>query len=285
MASTRAAGIDSSNAEQARAWDGDEGRYWATHADRFDRSVARYEDAFLGAAAIAPAERVLDVGCGAGRTTLDAARRATSGVALGVDLSARMLDVARRRAERECVTNALFEQADAQLHPFGAAAFDVAISRTGAMFFGDPVAAFANIAGAVRPGGRLVLLVWQPLTENEWLREIFTAMAAGRALPAPRADAPGPLSMSDPDRVRWILTAAGFSSPRFDARRETMTFGDNPDDAHGFIAGLTGWMLDGLDAEGRTRALDALRVTMQTHETARGIEFGSAAWLVTAQRF
>ena len=246
---------------------------------------SRYEDAFLDAAAIAPAERVLDVGCGTGRTTLDAARRATSGAALGVDLSARMLDVARRRAEREGVTNALFEQADAQLHPFGAAAFDVAISRTGAMFFGDPVAAFANIAGALRPGGRLVLLVWQPLTENEWLREIFTAMAAGRALPAPPTDAPGPLSMSDPDRVRGILTAAGFGSPRFDDRREAMTLGDNADDAHGFIAGLTGWMLDGLDAEGRTRALDALRVTMQAHETARGVEFGSAAWLVTAQRF
>lgn len=284
MAATHAAGIHPSNLEQARAWDGDEGGYWAAHADRFDRGVARYDAAFLDAAAIGVADRVLDVGCGNGRTTLDAARRATSGTALGVDLSARMLEVARRRAEREGVANARFAQADAQVHPFADAAFDVAISRSGAMFFGDPVAAFANIARALRPGGRLVLLVWQPLDRNEWLREILTAMAAGRDLPAPPPDAPGPLSLSDPERVRTVLTAAGFGPPRLDGRSEPLCFGADADEAHGFIAGLTGWMLEGLDSAGRARALDALRRTMETHTGPRGVEFGSAAWLVTAER-
>jgi ubiquinone/menaquinone biosynthesis C-methylase UbiE len=149
--------FDAANAEQRRAWDGDEGAYWAAHADRFDRAVAPYHERLMSTAAIAPGERVLDIGCGTGQTTRDAARAAApGGVALGVDLSSQMLDVARARASDERVRNAAFEQADAQVHPFDAASFDVAISRTGAMFFGDPVAAFTNIHRSLRAGGRMV---------------------------------------------------------------------------------------------------------------------------------
>ena len=122
-----------------------------------------------------------------------------------------MLGYARRQAVEEGVTNASFEQADAQIHPFPAESFDVAISRTGAMFFGDLIAAFANIGRALVPGGRLVLVAWQPLATNEWIREISGALACGRDLPAPPPDAPGPFSLSDPDQVRSILMAAGFT--------------------------------------------------------------------------
>jgi ubiquinone/menaquinone biosynthesis C-methylase UbiE len=120
--------------------------------------------------------------------------------ALGVDLSSRMIAEARRRAEAEGVTNVRFEQADAQIYPFDPEAFDVAISRTSAMFFGDPVAAFTNTARALRPGGRLVLLTWQSLPRNEWLLEWTAALTAGRGLPTPPPGAPGPLSLSEPDR-------------------------------------------------------------------------------------
>src|SRR5207247_1448904 len=142
-----------------------------------------------------------------------AARAAPAGSALGVDLSDPMLDYARRVAESERLTNCTFLQADAQIHPFEPASFDVAICRTSAMFFADHVAALANIGRALRSGGRLVLLTWQPLAGNEWLEKIATALAAGRPpqVPAPGA---GPFALSDPDRIRALLGAAHFVSWR-----------------------------------------------------------------------
>jgi SAM-dependent methyltransferase len=281
---TSAVPIDPSNADQLRAWDGDEGAYWAEHADYFDRSVAAYHEKLMVTAAITDRDRVLDVGCGTGQTTRDAARAATSGSALGVDLSARMVELARRRAAEEGVDNASFEQVDAQIHPFPPAAFDVAISRTGAMFFGDLIAAFANIGHAVVRGGRLVLVAWQPLPANEWIREISGALAAGRDLPAPPADAPGPFSLSQPERVRSILTAAGFTDIDLEGTTAGMWFGTDADDAHRFVLGLMGWMLQGLEDTDRGRAIDGLRAAMAAHETPDGVVFGSAAWTIRATR-
>lgn len=283
MTSTNAVPVDSSNVEQLRAWDGDEGKYWADHADYFDRSVAPYHERLLAAAAIGKADRVLDIGCGTGQTTRDAARAAFAGSAFGVDLSSRMLDHARQRAAEECVTNATFAQADAQIHPFQPGAFDVAISRTAAMFFGDHVAAFRNIATGLRPGGRLVLVTWQPLDGNEWLREIFGALATGRDLPTPPADA-GPFALAHPDRVRNLLTAAGFTDIELDGRTAAMWFGSDADDAHRFVLGLMAWMVAGLDDVGRARASEALHATMAAHTTPDGVLFESAAWIIQAQR-
>ena len=284
MTGTDTLRIHPSNAAQARAWDGDEGAYWAEHADRFDASVGRYHEGFLDAAAPAGADRVLDVGCGTGLTTRDAARRAPGGTALGVDLSGRMIALARRRAEEEGLAHAAFLQADAQVHPFAPGAFDLAISRTGAMFFGDPVAAFGNIARALRPGGRLVLLVWQQAARNEWFRALTTALTGGRGLPAPPPDAPSPFSLAEPERVRALLTAARFTAPVLEAREEPMRFGASAEDAFPFVVGLLGWMLQGLDDDARRGALDALRTSLAEHETPEGVLYGSRAWLVTAVR-
>ncbi len=274
--------VDPSNAEQARAWDGDEGAYWAAHAARFDEAVAAYHRPYLDAAGIGAADRVLDIGCGTGQTTRDAARIAISGSALGVDLSARMIALARQLAPAEGLANVGFEQADAQIHPFEEGAFDAAISRTGAMFFGDPVAAFGNIARALRPGGRLALLAWQELPRNEWVRELFAALAAGRELPAPPPEAPGPFSLADPARVRRILTAAGFADVQLQSMNAPMYFGPDVEDAYRFVLGLMGWMLEGLDEAGRARARDALRATLASHDTGHGVTYDSAAWLITA---
>ncbi len=284
MAATNAVPVDSSNIEQLRAWDGDEGDYWADHAEYFDRSIARYHDRLLAVAAIGEGSQVLDVGCGTGQTTRDAARAASIGSALGVDLSSRMLDYARRRAVDEGVTNATFAQADAQIHPFDAGSFDVAISRTAAMFFGDHIAAFRNIGRALRRGGRLVLVTWQPLPGNEWIREVSGALAAGRDLPAPPPDAPGPFALSEPDRVRALLTSAEFTDVELESMSERLWFGNDADDAHRFVLGLMGWMLEGLDDAGRARAIDALRATMAAHETSAGVLFESAAWIIQATR-
>jgi len=273
-----------SNVEQARAWDGDEGDYWAANPDRFDEAVAGYHDRLLEAAGVERNSRILDIGCGSGQTTRDAGRRAPSGHALGVDLSGKMLEIARRLAQHDGLHNVAFEQADAQVHPFPDASFDIAISRTGTMFFGDPVTAFTNIGRALRPGGRLAMVAWQPVSENEWFREISGAMAAGRDLPVPPPEAPGPFSLSQPPRVRELLESAGFAETRFEDVREPMHFGPTADEAHRFVAGLTDWMLEGLDDAGRSRALDDLRARMVAHESQRGVEFGSAMWLVTARR-
>ena len=199
MTEAKALAVDPTNGEQVRAWDGDEGAYWAENAEHFDRAVAPHHEVLMTAAGIGESERVLDIGCGNGQTTRDAARTAGEGSALGVDLSARMVEHARRLASDAGIANATFAQADVQIHPFTSASFDAAISRTGTMFFGDPKAAFLNIARALRPGGRLVMLVWQGPEPNEWIRELSTALAAGREMLLPPIGAPGPFAQADPD--------------------------------------------------------------------------------------
>ena len=184
----------------------------------------------------------------------------------------------------EGVANVRFVQADVQVHPFEPAAFDLAISRTGAMFFGDPVAAFTNVAGALVPGGRLALVAWQELAANEWMIAISGALAAGRERPAPPPGAPGPFALSDPDRVSTVLSAAGFVDVSLEASVADMWFGTDPDHAHRMVIGLMGWMLDGLDADGRVVARDALQRTMEAHHTSDGVRFGSSAWIIRARR-
>ena len=276
--------VAATNLEQARAWDGDEGAYWATHPEIFEQSLRRYDPALTEAAAIGPYDAVLDVGCGTGPATRAAARRATHGEVLGVDLSADMIAVARDRAAAEGLTHVAFEQADAQVHPFDAAHYDVAVSRTGTMFFGDLAAAFANIARALRPGGRFVQLVWQPLPRNEWVATFLATLAAGRDLPAPPPDAPGPFSLSDPARTRELLTGAGFGDVEVTGLREPMWFGTDAERATAFISGLMAWMVADLDEQRRSSALADLHAAMLAHEGPGGVEFASAAWLVRAVR-
>jgi SAM-dependent methyltransferase len=273
------------NVEQARAWDGDEGALWAAHAEQFDRAVASYHGRFMEAAGIGRADRVLDIGCGTGKTTRDAARIAIEGSALGVDLSAGMIDVARRLAAEHGPANATFEQVDAQIHDFRTAGFDVAISRTGTMFFGDGTSAFKNIARSLRSGGRMVLLVWQRPELNEWIRELSGVLGAGRTLPAPPVGAPGPFAQADPDQVCAVLSSAGFGDIGFEGLSAPMWFGANPDNAFDFVVGLMGWMLQGLDSVGRDRALADLKQTISRHQTEVGcVNFDSATWLITASR-
>jgi SAM-dependent methyltransferase len=286
MDGTSTVDVHPTNVDAFHAWDGADGRYWADHEGHFDRSIARHHERLMRAAAVAPGEVVLDVGCGNGEVARDAARAAEPGAVLGVDLSAAMVERARRHAADERLTNVRFEQADAQVHDLGVATFDVAISRTGSMFFGDPVAAFANIARALRPGGRLLQLVWQALERNAWILEFRAALAAGRTLPVPPPDAPGPFSLADPERTRAILTAAGFDDVTFEPVEEPMWFGADADDAYAFVSGMgfTEFVLQGLDDAARRDALAALRAGIDAHATDEGVLYPSAAWIVGARR-
>jgi len=275
---------DPSNAGQVGAWDGNEGAFWTAQARRFDETLANCHGPFLTAAAIRERDRVLDVGCGNGQTTRDVARVATNGSALGVDLSSQMLALARKTATAEGLDNVEFRHADAQIYPFEPDAFDVVISRMGSMFFGDPVAAFTNLHRALRPEGRLTLLTWQGVTDNEWLTEFRAAMAVGRDLPTPPPAAPSPFALSDPDRVRAILEAAGFTDIAFQSLHEPMSFGPDPDDAFDFVSDLTGWMRNGLDHAGQDAALAALSATIAEHTGDRGVTYQSATWIIEAHK-
>ena len=195
-----------------------------------------------------------------------------------------MIGLARRLADHEGLDNIGFEQADAQIHPFPDAGFDRVISRTGAMFFGNREAGFANLFRALTPGGRMTLLVWQPLPCNEWIREISTAFLAGRDFQAPPPEAPSPFSLSDPDYVRALLTAVGFDPPEISGHEARMYLGSDAQDAGDFVIELSGWMMNGLDDDGRAGAIAALRTTMAEHETPDGVYFGSAVWIITATK-
>lgn len=275
---------DPSNAAQVGAWDGTEGAFWTAQARRFDETLANCHGPFLTAAAIRERDRVLDVGCGTGQATRDAARVATSGSALGVDLSSQMIALAGETAAAEGLDNVEFRHSDAQVHPFESAAFDIVISRMGSMFFGDPIAAFTNLHRALRPDGRLALLTWQDITDNEWLTEFRAALAVGRDLPTPPPDVPSPFALSDPDRVRAILGGAGFADISFQSLHEPMSFGPDADDAFDFVSGLTGWMREGLDEADRRAALAALRTTITEHTGNHGVTYQSATWIIQARK-
>ncbi len=274
------------NVEMAKVWDGDEGEQWTENADRYDAVAAPYSRRLMAAARIAAGNPVLDIGCGTGESTRRAAREASSGSALGVDLSARMLKRAQELSRDEGISNIDFLQADAQVRRFDESAFNVVISRFGAMFFSDPVAAFRNVATAVRPGGRLALLSWQELAKNEWLASFRDALAAGRNLPTPPAGAPGPFGLADAGAVQHILGEAGLDDVELVALEEPICFGTDVSDAWPFVVGMgiVKGLTEGLDDDTTTQALDQLRGALEEHESEAGVTFASSAWLITARR-
>src|SRR5437867_4470402 len=215
------------NAEQIRYWNEAAGPKWVSFQKVIDAQIAPLGERAMDRAGIAPGERVIDVGCGCGGTTIALARRVgPAGLVLGIDISAPMLERAAETARAEGLANVRFENADAQTHRLPPGAFDVVYSRFGIMFFADPVAAFANLRAALRPGGRLAFVCWQALRENPWLFLALQAAAQHLTLPPPPApDAPGPFSLADPERVRDIVARAGFERIALEDLRTALTLG------------------------------------------------------------
>jgi len=264
--------VDPSNADALHSWDGDDGDRWVEYDDIFDGCLARYDNALLDA--VRPADRVLDVGCGTGSITRAAARRATS--ADGIDLSSQMLALAEHRAKVEGLDNVRFVHGDAQVYDFEPESLDVVVSRAGVMFFGDPVAAFTNLRRALRPGGRLAALVWQPLAENEWMAALM------RTINGPTEIRTGAYSLADPVEVERVLGAAGFTGATVTGIREPVSFGPDPVRAYDFFAGLgpVRAALAGPDTGTERR----LRALLDAHTTTDGVQFGAAMWLVGGVR-
>jgi SAM-dependent methyltransferase len=272
------------NADQARAWDGPDGDNWTDHEEFYNAAVRFLTPVLLEAAAIGAGANVLDIGCGCGETTRLAARAAAEGGAFGIDLSSRMIERARERAIAEDLTNARFEQGDAQVFAFEPTTFDAAISRFGSMFFEDPIRAYGNIRRALRPSGTIAMLWWRELRRNEWVSALRDALAAGRVLPEPPAGAPSPFAFADPDRAHAVLGEAGFTGITLDSIEAPVYFGSDATDATRTVMtfGIVQGLLKDLDDRARSEALDILRKVIASHETKDGVLFDSSAWLVRA---
>lgn len=276
---------DLPNAGEIEAWNGDSGQRWVTDADRRDAVLAPIGDALLAAARPAPGEQVLDIGCGCGATTLDAARLvAPSGLARGIDVSTPMLDVARDRAHRQGVPNAAFERADVQTCAMSPGRFDVAISRFGTMFFDDPVAAFANVATSMRPGGRLLIATWQPLAANEWLTLPGAILLQYGDLPEALSGT-GMFAQSDPAALATTLTEAGYEAVEVTPREVALRLGSDPAQAADYLAtsGPGRAVLDDVDDKIRPAAVAAIRAALADVATPDGVHLGAAIWLTTAR--
>ncbi len=273
------------NVDMRRAWDGLDGDIWAASADQYEARGAGHRRLLLQAAAITPGERVLDVGCGNGASTREAARMAEPGEVVGIDLSTAMLSNAERRSAAAGLTNVTFVRGDAQVYDFAPESFDVIISNAGAMFFDDKVAAFTNLRRALRPGGRIALMVWQRLAENEWLTVLREVLAMGRDLPAPVVGTPGPFGLSDPDQVSALLSETGFTDVVFGDVREPLLFGATTAEAYALMSddGPARGLLEDLSDADKATALDKLRAVIAAHETPSGVTFRSASWLIQAR--
>jgi SAM-dependent methyltransferase len=278
----------SSNAEQREYWNSEEGAVWVREQDRYDEMLAPFTVALLDAAAPGSSDTVLDIGCGTGGTAIGAARLAADGQATGIDISAPMIDGARRRAEREGVTNVTFALRDAQADPLGTDV-DLALSRFGVMFFDDPVAAFSNVQRSLAPAGRLAFVCWQPLLVNEWMTVPALAVAEHVPLPEPPAPgAPGPFSFGDPDHVRAVLDAAGFGNVTVDAHETSLLLGGvgSVESAVTFLrsTGMGRTLLSTAPADVVDRALDGVRAAIAPHHDGDGVRMQSATWIVQATR-
>lgn len=277
------------NEEQITYWNEKAGPRWVEIQERLDKQLVSFGTAVLDGAAIKPGDRVLDIGCGCGATTLDAARRtAPTGSATGADISRPMLARARERAAAASIANASFIEADAQVYPFQPE-FDAVISRFGVMFFADPPTAFANIRRALKPGGRMCFICWRPMIENPWVIVPMQAAAKHIELPPPPPDphAPGPFAFADNNRVRGILTSAGFAEVKIDKHDARLSIGGATDLDRAVKASMDIGPVNSLLADKsddiRAKVRDSIREALRPLQSAEGVVMDWAAWVVSAR--
>jgi SAM-dependent methyltransferase len=280
-----------SNDEMVRYWNESAGPVWVAQQERLDAQIGPLGVRTRARATIRSGERVLDVGCGCGGTTLELAGDVgAGGRVVAVDISRPMLERGKQRARDAGLEASIdWRLDDAQTARFESAAFDLIFSRFGVMFFADPVAAFTNVRRALRPGGRIAFVCWQPPDKNPWMLAPALAAAQHIAFPAPPPpDAPGPFAFGDAAHVRGILERAGFVDVAHDAVNEPLRLaGDTVDEALELCLqiGPVGAALREAKPsdEVRARVTGAVRRVIESFETSRGIEAEAGAWIVTAR--
>ncbi len=272
-----------SNAEQIEFWDGASGSKWAAYQEQMDVMLGPLGEAALNQLAAQTGERVLDLGCGCGDTSLAMATRGAN--VTGVDVSGPMLAHARNRATAAGL-DVEFLQADAADFPFAGDSYDAAFSRFGVMFFHDPAAAFTNIRKALLASGRLSFVCWQAVTRNPWITTPMSVLA--RHLPAqPAAEpfAPGPFAFADPARVESILQSAGFQQVAVTPFEADVLVGRSVPEAMLFLEqiGPAARLLGLLDDDQAQEVRSELETLLGSLSTANGINMGAACWLVDAR--
>ncbi len=276
------------NHEQERHWNEEAGPRWVEHREELDRQLAPFSERLIEALAPRSGERVVDVGCGCGTTSLEVAGRVgADGEVLGVDISKPMLELARTRGAG--VPQLHFELADAQTYAYATGHFDAVCSRFGVMFFADPAHAFQNLARALKPAGRFVFLAWQGREVNPWFARLMAAVASVIQIPKPPApDAPGPFSLGAGDRVEKLLLDAGFAAPVIGDLRMPFRFGGggSVDEVVDFMvaAGPMAKLLADAPPERAAEARAAMCAALAPFASADGVVAPSACWLVEARK-
>jgi len=274
---------------EAECWAGAMGREWARHAEALDRQLAPVSALGLAALDARPGERILDLGCGAGATTAAlCAAVGPKGAVTGADISADQIAAARLRPGCE---SAQFIAGDAQKWPFEARAFDALFSRFGGMFFGDPVAAYTNLRGALKPGARAVLTVWRALKLNPWAA--VPAQVAAELLgpvPPPAPGTPGPFAWAEPDFFRPILEAAGFADISWSEAPVTLQVGESGgatavERASAMLLriGPLARRLREQPPETRARAAERLAPALEPYVSDGWVRMPGTIWLVRAR--
>ncbi len=277
------------NAEQTEYWNVLSGPKWVEFADMIDSQIAPIGLRAIDAAGAREGERVLDVGCGCGQTSIELGRRVGSeGEVLGVDLSGPMLEDARRRATEAGHGHVRFERDDAQVRAFETGAFDLAFSRFGVMFFEDSVAAFSNIRGAMASGGRLTFVCWQEIGRNPWM--VVPAMSAAKHVelpPRPSEGGPGPFAFADEQYVADLLEQAGWESVQHESIEIDLGIGEGRDleETVSFLLqmGPAGAALRQASDEIREAARETALADLAPFFVDDALRMSSAAWLFTAR--
>jgi len=278
--------LDDRNADQAAYWNGPAGKRWIERQETQDVVLSPVSMVLFDRASVGKGERVIDVGCGCGETTIQLARRVGSkGHVTGVDISAPML---ARASERMPVgLTADFVLADATVHPFERARTDLLFSRFGVMFFADPAASFANMRKALRPGGRVAFACWREPRKNPWMMlPLQAAYKHVPRLPEVGAEEPGPFSFAREDRVRRILSEAGLSSIELEPVDLTLDLavGRGLDAAvdGAVLIGPVSRALDGQPPDVVADVRRSIRVALATVQKDDTVSLGAAVWIATA---
>jgi SAM-dependent methyltransferase len=274
------------NADQLAFWNGPGGRTWVARQEHTDITLAPVTEALVAFAAPRVGERVLDIGCGCGATTLEFARAVgPAGRVAALDISMPMLAEGQARARAAGIANVDWQQAD----PATAALdeFDLLTSAFGAMFFGDPVAAFAHMRGAARSGARMAFVCWRPLAENPWMEVPMNAVAWHLPpRPKPVPNSPGMFAFADPRYVAEVLTAAGWAPPRLDKFDVELDIAAG----HGLeeavvqstqIGAVNSWLRD-RPAQVVSAAVASLREALAAHLDGASVRLPGAMWLVSS---
>jgi SAM-dependent methyltransferase len=278
------------NREQASVWNEEVGDAWVRHRDRFDVTLAPFGDAVTARLGLRPGESVVDIGCGAGSTTIALAAAVSPGAVVGVDLSRPMLAEGRRRAAAHGADNVSFIQGDAQVDTLDSAPFDVAFSRFGVMFFDDPAAAFLNIAGWLAPGGRFGFVCFQSPARNPFITGPVMAAAEVLGLPNPGDPfGPSPFSLADPDRTRTLLGSTGLTDIEVHEGPTEAVLSENENTAavaerlleQHPVAGVA--LATASDAV-RAAAIASTAAVLDAHRDGDSVRMAASTWIVVARR-